>query len=251
MNRIFAVLAIFTLTLSSSAWSKDLFVEVGVAHVFIPDLGFDDNDNVEAVLDGLLPNACYTLAETTVERFEGNLIRIRQFAYKKVEGVCLQEEGLAEFQKIPVPYSKEVSLGQLEYGDYNVIFSNQGMPLARAFNVAMAPVSTVDTMAYAPVTDTYISAAVGEGAPARAVLTGYLTSSCMNLREDFIIERHGDVVVILPQVEISSDTMCLFYIRPFERVVDLGAFERGRYLLHVRSMNGKSVNRVFSAIEAQ
>ena len=56
-------------------------VEVPIQYVFVPKVGYDDNDNVQIVLDGFLPNSCYTMAGNMAEPTrDPRVFRIRQFA---------------------------------------------------------------------------------------------------------------------------------------------------------------------------
>src|SRR4051812_49114812 len=65
-------------------------IEVPVEVALSPVKGFDDNDNIQVVLYGKLPNACYGLDEYQVEKVSGeeNFYRIRQFAIKRTDGIC-------------------------------------------------------------------------------------------------------------------------------------------------------------------
>ena len=47
---------------------KQAEVEIPLRGVYIPKNGFDDNDRVEAVLAGELPNPCYTLDRAYAEK---------------------------------------------------------------------------------------------------------------------------------------------------------------------------------------
>jgi len=38
-------------------------IEVPVGHVFVPAVGYDDNDNIEIMFDGILPNGCYAVSD--------------------------------------------------------------------------------------------------------------------------------------------------------------------------------------------
>jgi len=70
----------------------------------------------------------------------------------------------------------------------------------------------------------------------------------MSLNEDIQTTKVGDVFVVLPGVKVAQNVMCLFVLTPFERKVSIGPVSAGRYLLHVRSLNGNAVNRMFSVV---
>jgi hypothetical protein len=244
------VLATMIFASASPAISAEpLEREIAVKAVFVPGEGYDDNDNVEIVIDGSLPNACFTLGRTETSVSEDMVITVRQFALRQADRVCIESE-LSDFALIPVPFSKDVALGNLSKGNYTINYKTGNTVTASAtFGVAEAPTETIDNMAYAPVSDAYVPAGFLVNAAGKAKITGYLTSSCMQL-DTFDVARDpaNGVIVVLPRVKQRLQGACLQYIRPFEKEIDIGNFAEGRYLLHVRSMNGKSVNRVFSVM---
>jgi hypothetical protein len=241
--------AVILITASPAISAEPLEREIAIKSVFVPGEGYDDNDNIEVVVDGTLPNACYSLGRTETSVSEDKVITVKQYALLQSDRVCIQSE-MSEFALVPVPFTKDVALGSLGKGNYTINFKNEANVVASSiFEVAEAPSETIDNMAYAPVSNAYMPAAIEVDAQGTARITGYLTSSCMKL-DDFQVARDATngVIVILPRVKQALSGACLQYIRPFEKEVDLGDFQEGRYLLHVRSMNGKSVNRVFSVI---
>jgi hypothetical protein len=77
-------------------------------------------------------------------------------------------------------------------------------------------------------------------------LTGTLNSTCTELDDQVEVVRQDDVYVVLPVMKVKPDVVCAQVLVPFSKKVDLGRLAPGEYLLHVRSMNGSSVNRVFT-----
>jgi hypothetical protein len=53
-----------------------------------------------------------------------------------------------------------------------------------------------------------------------------------------------DVTVLLPTIKVKRDVLCVQMLIPFKKSLDLGSVTPGIHLIHVRSMNGKSVNHV-------
>lgn len=224
-------------------------IEVPVGRVFAPPQGYDDNDNIEVVIDGYLPNNCYRIDKTEILRVAENGFSVRQYAVVDREGICASSGNLPPSFSNIVPFTIEASLGQLKSGNYQVTFSRGGASAAtRSFRVDRAASASVDSLPYAAVSNAYVGDIVRGDAGVQAMVSGVLTSSCSELNEEIIVRRIDDVVMVLPTVKTKPGMMCQFMLRPFERMVDLGKLEEGRYLVHVRSMNGKAVNRTFSAV---
>jgi hypothetical protein len=246
-------LAVLALTLSSSpsvAATNVEVVEIPIQRVFVPSVGFDDNDNIQLVVDGVLPNSCYTLAgQLTEPSEESDSFKIKQYAYKRHDDVCASEQTLPTHMKAVVPFSTEAWLGRMPIGDYNVLFDTGGGKWSkRKFNVQAALSPDVDNIPYAAIVNVYVGAAIPAGKPAEISLTGYMTSSCMELGE-FDVKVLDDVVVVLPKVNVRSGEVCKEVLVPFEKKLAVGPFQEGRYLIHVRSMNGRAVTQTFSSIK--
>lgn len=224
-------------------------VEVPVSQAFIPKEGFDDNDTVQVVLDGALPNSCYSLGEHTVTvNEEKKTVTVKQFAVRKKDGICAQNgANLPIDAQMMIPFQGDVLVGQLNKGEYSVNFQAQGGEKARRFDVTSAPATSIDNVRYAAVNNAYVPDVVKSGENVVARLSGILNSSCTQLAPEITVLKEGDVTVVMPPVVVTFNGPCLQVIRPFVRDLPLGpAGQEGRYLLHVRSMNGRSVNRVYS-----
>jgi hypothetical protein len=195
--------------------------------------GFDNNDNTQVMVSGYLPNPCYKAPEAK-SRVEGKRI------YIEVTGLRDDTPGRVCPQMI-VPFLEAVSVGVLPSGSYEVEV-NGGTQWAQhsVLTVSDARSSAVDDFFYANVE--YI-----ERRPdSRTVLlTGYQPTSCIRLREIRVISNERDAYAILPIMEQVSQACPLIYMPftyEFEVPRDLD-FER--VLLHVRALNGKSVNAIF------
>ena len=223
--------------------------EISVDHVFVPPTGFDDNDQVGLVLDGMLPNGCWEPSETEVTVEDEFVVKVRQFAIWSEKMLCAQPNNLPDFLDAQVPYTLEIPLGRMRAGSYTVRHKVGTSPASRDFAVDKAESASVDNHHYAPVENVYIKGGVVQkGRKGKAILTGNLTSTCMEISEVKIV-RQGDVTVVLPVVKDRSTegVMCAAMLTPFEAKVELGKFEtKGRFLLHTRAMNGRAVNRVFT-----
>ncbi|NCN27091.1 hypothetical protein GW915_05895 [bacterium] len=244
-----------TLVLGSQvalAEADSVLIEVGVQRVFVPLNGYDDNDTVEVVIDGYLPNSCYTLEQHVVERnAEDNSFSIKQYAVQQMGGLCAESNSEDPRLTTLVPYTNTIVLGKVDAGSYKVEFTPDRVSTQnRAFNVTQAPVTTIDTLPYAMVTNVQISDLVQSGNHIAAEISGTLNNSCYHFNDTVRVEKVDDVLVVLPTITVDMSQPCLMFVRTFSKTVDLGAYSADRYLLHVRSMNGKSLNRVFSVVDA-
>jgi hypothetical protein len=205
-------------------------VEVPLDQVFIPASGFDDNDFVEAVVAGELPTPCHRLDRLEVVKRNTAELRLKQWARLETSGPC----GDGDLPDGPVPFTSVVSLGGLAAGEYSLNYTAHAAGQARrAFLVAVAPTSQIDSHDYAAVTQ---------------IEMPDLISSCQKLKLPLQVSREADVLVLLPILEQSAtgdSSPCQPIRKPFQASFTLPALSRGSYLLHVRSRDGKSQNRVF------
>lgn len=215
-------------------------VEVPLQQVFIPNQGYDDNDNVEAVLIGELPNPCFTLADSTVEKM-GTGFRVRQFAWLSEEGPC----GSGDLIDDPVSFTSTVSLGMLTAAKYPIEFDRENASKGiRNFEVEKASTDSLDNFDYVALSNIEMKDEFYAPEAPTAVLTGFLPSSCAKLGE-LSVQRQKDVIVVLPIVETSDGPGCTKKKVPFRRTIQLGKLALGDYLLHVRGRNGKAQYHAF------
>lgn len=213
-------------------------VPIEAVDLFVPN-GFDANDEIVVVIDGYLPDSCFRLTrpDVSVER-ESKTIKVTQMA-RKFPGPCL----------VPlVPFTNIITVGALEAGDWTVT-TNRGIlnqNLHVSADTSGAGQFGPDSYLYAPV-DTVSVVAGGDGSFV-AKITGRFTNGCMKLDEVKVMQK-GRVVELLPILdeEAMRDSQCTTIEKPFTKTVKLPAeLEVGRNLVHVRSLNGNSVNTVFS-----
>lgn len=201
---------------------------INFKRVYVPE-GFDDNDNVQFVGEGIFSSGCYRYADTklTIDHAQ-KTIRIEPQAFK-YSGACIQ---------VMLPFDHTVDVGLLEKGTYSVIQGEGLLPIAQIV-VKEATTSEPDESLYAPISQALYQS---RGGANKVYLTGDFPSSCMKLVK---VETHvtADAIILQPIMEMGT-TNCLEAKTSFETVVNLSAVKAGRYLLHVRSMNGKSVNNL-------
>ena len=205
-------------------------VNVRVKTAFVP-MGFDSNDEVVVVLDGYLPDTCYKLGETEVKR-EKNTIQITQKG-KEYTGNCFD---------VTVPFTRVVRVGVLESGEYTVV-SNGGGEKSN-LTIKEATKAGPDDFLYAPVEQARV---VGKS----AILTGRMTNSCLKIT-DVKLNHTEKTVQVLPIMKLLNEEEagheCVVGEVAFEYTASLAELklDAGRHLLHVRSLDGQSVNTVFT-----
>lgn len=212
-------------------------VDIKPQRIFVPN-GFDDNDQVEVVTDGYLPDTCYRLRPTVV---------VVDVSTKKIsiqpkadifEGVCLD---------VTVPFTTVVPIATgVPSGTYEIAAYDGS--LKQSLFVAPAPTTTPDQYTYAPVEKVSVkNTALGAHT---AILSGRYTNTC-SVTETIKVTVTGQTLQVLPIMkQLEKDPMgnpCAAQERAFEEKVTLPKLATGRYLLHVRSLNGNSVNEVFNS----
>ena len=204
-------------------------VPAGFHTLYIPG-GFDSNDNVQFVGEGWFRSSCYRPATTDFKvDQQSKEIEIAPSAFEYY-GFCLQ---------VMLPYDRELNLGILNPGTYKI---KQNQEIVGEVKVAEAKVTTADEAQYAPINQAFIIKSEGVY---QYGIVGDLTNSCMYLdRVEVIVEPQ--VIVLRPIVGMQPRRSCRDGIFQFSKFGRLGDVKKGRYLLHVRSMNGNSVNSLVS-----
>ena len=201
---------------------------------YIP-VGFDTNDNSQLVAEGVFPNSCYKPVGTKVSVDHGEkVIRVYGRAYK-YKGACLQ---------MVVPYHREIDVGLLKAGTYKVVsvFDNQQKELGN-LQVAIATNSEPDDFLYAPVSQAYFSKADGKH---YITISGQFPQTCYKMRE-VVVRVQPNVLVVQPIAE-KTDDVCEERIQPYSETVEVKNVKEGRYLLHVRSLNGRAINNLIDVL---
>jgi hypothetical protein len=227
-------------------------IEVPLEAVLTPYRGYDDTNNIEIVLHGSLPNTCYRIDRYKVEKVNDRVLQIHQYAVKKNDGVCGEDNALPEHLKMIVPFTTVASLGRLSAEDYTYKYVDvEKKTIERTFNVKEAHKTTVDDYPYAAVSNVFAGDVVKKGQPISVTVSGVYTNSCAYLDDDsFKVEKQNDVYVVLPVLKMKSGVVCAQSLIPFSKNLVLNPPDKnGHYLVHVRSMNGKSVNSIVQAVQ--
>jgi len=222
------ILALFCLSLSQVAFGSEISAQIN--HIYVPE-GFDDNDYVQVVVEGSLPSTCFQLRATEVKKSELSETQylLRQTAVELNDTPCLQVES---------PFFQIMDLGVLKKNDYRLT-TDSGV--TTVLHVQKAPTTTQDDYLYAPIQDTFV---VGHN----LYLKGVFPSGCQTFKEVKVL-TYGDVIVVQPimgsySVQVNqSRPLCAAVETPFLRKVALPQVS-GKYLIHVRTANGRSINKV-------
>lgn len=193
---------------------------------YVP-IGFDDNDNVQVTVEGIFADTCHKIASSTPS-VSGNLITIRQTAYR-YGGICLS---------MLIPFTSTVDLGFLAPGMYAIIDDATGANLGE-LPVARSTTSAADDYLYAPIADAWVLASVGQRT---LVLTGSFSDRCTTMGE-VKVSYSERVIIIQPIAQRHTSRDCMGKTR-FRKEIALKTALEGVYLLHVRSMEGRAVNKM-------
>jgi hypothetical protein len=194
-------------------------------------IGFDTNDNAQLVAEGVFSNTCLKPANVkAVVSHRTKTIHLYPRAYQ-YDGACLQME---------VPWHKEIDLGVLETGDYKVInVTGKTTSDLGVMKVATATNSSPDDFLYAPVSQAFFEK---QDDRYFVRLTGEFQTSCLKMRE--VIVRVQDKVLVLQPIAEEVGDDCENRPHPYTEVVEVKGVNPGRYLIHVRSLNGKAINNL-------
>ena len=228
-------------------------MEIPVSQVLFPEKGFDNNDNVELVLDGNLPNKCTQLGETKVliDKATRNIV-VTQLAELRDIPDCKPTTTSAKIpqQKYPIPFTKVVGLGHLLVGEYTVVYRNSLGLSMKTLTIDETHVNTIDQINYAYISDAFIPAINKVGKELTLILTGVVFNSCEVFDPQVKVERVGDVFIVLPKVNPTGERDCFYAQKPIQGIVKLGKVDHGgRFLVHIRSSTGVSLNKVFSVVD--
>jgi hypothetical protein len=212
---------------------KQIESNVPVEHVYAP-AGFDSNDNAEIVVSGFLPNLCYKAPKSHVE-IKGDKINVGIKALKNLGGLSFCAD-------VIVPYIEIVNIGLLDQGKYKLaINENSQYEKKVEMKVAEASSNSIDDAIYANVSE--IEKVEGSR---KVILKGYNPSDCFELDKVEIVDNGVDVYSVLPKLKQVRD-FCPKKMVEFSYDFQVPEkLEADRVLLHVRVMDGKSMNALFN-----
>ncbi len=231
MNRLFTYLlaaaAVVTTSTSFADSTTSAPTQIGVTFdkVYVP-VGFDSNDHVQFVGEGMFKNSCYRPAPTTVAiDTVTKTIKVGPVAYE-YSGFCLQ---------VILPFDRVVDVGLLSAGTWQITQADDKKigEIVVKQNLTSEP----DDFLYAPVSQAYVRQA---GSRTNLFLNGTFPNECMTM-QDVKISTTDDAIMVQP-IAVMAQGACTGGPMSFTKLVKLPALKAGRYLLHVRSVNGNAIN---------
>ena len=221
------------LTVAQVQADTPISVIVQPEQIFVMN-GFDDNDNVELIVSGYLPTLCHQ-APTLKQRVEGHdvLLTLTALYFDQSNPFCTQ---------IPIPFLEVINLGMLEAGEYKVTV-NRDTPYESSefLHIAPAPTHEQNSFTYAQVE--YIEKEIGTR---NIILAGTNPSNCFELDRTVFMSNEKNAIAVLPILKKTSED-CAFVPTAFKYKIEVPkVLEKDKILLHVRRMDGKSVNTLFN-----
>lgn len=231
---------IATMLLSSVAYAQPSIILAPIDHLYIPE-GFDSNDSVEVVVTGAFSNPCYSKNKVDV-KVNGEVVDIKVTAISPDHRNLLSERNCPQ---MTVPFKEVVSIGNLQGGEYDVRV-NEGARHALADKMVIheASSNSVDDSIYAAIE--YVE----KKSAGEYVLHGLRYSTCMELDQIKVIPNKRDTLSILPIMKRVSENCPMKGVPVAYPVkLDFSGLKMKQPLLHVRTMDGKSVNSIVNLEE--
>lgn len=229
MKKSFVLPLLLFLSAAASAQTapSPKLVNVPLRTAYVPG-GFDSNDVVQFVVEGYFPNSCYRpgVASARVNR-PARMIEVSQTAFQ-YSGLCLEAI---------IPFDQVINVGVLEAGRYDIVQPGVRGRL-ETLNVRATVATEPDEYLYAPVSQALFQSRGGGAGD--VIVTGEFTLSCMSL-DTLRVSVEPRAIVVQPIAKVEPGQPCSNGVFPFQRSVSLRGAP-GRYVLHVRSMNGKAIN---------
>lgn len=230
LKKTFAVVGLLSSAIALASTPVEILIPV--EHIYVPK-GFDSNDNTEVVVSGYLPNLCHK-APKSVVTVKGSTIDIKIMALK-------YETSNPFCPEVLVPFVEPVNVGLLNKGLYDIVVNGESIYKKEAkINIDESTSNAVDDHIYANVD--YVEKTEGSRT---VTLVGYNPSDCFILDEVNSVSNDVDTLAVLPKMKQISD-FCPMKMIPFKYEMEVpSTLKMDKILLHVRAMDGKSVNTLF------
>lgn len=225
------------------ALAADISMEAApIENVYFPN-GYDDNDQVEIVLFGYLPNGCYKAGPVKVEVKDGNegekgQIDIEALMVHYDRELCTD---------ILVEYNETVRVGFLKAKEYKINLTQQPLMKVTTLTVAPSMRPERDDFTYLPVEQIELAKTTSGQ---EIILSGTLPfqrSRCIRPDTHKVTVDQG-VLVIQPIAKVEE---CEGQKKqPFEYRVPLKSDQQVKegMMVNVRTLNGRAVNKVYNRI---
>ncbi|MEY4064688.1 MAG: hypothetical protein RIR26_896 [Pseudomonadota bacterium] len=244
--RSLALSIVFAIPSAALAGSRPVLAPAPVQRAFIPE-GFDDNDNVEVILHGHFPNSCMKVGPVDVSiNADSRVVSLKPEVYAYESELCAQ---------VSIPFMQKVALGHLPAGAWKLELPEKLAYEPAPLVVHRARSAAPDDALYAPV-DEVVLIPESQGALHLVVVSGRWPEppegKCFELVR--VANRMGadNALVVLPIVEIKNEGQCKVSRNAQKSFVGSavvnGAISED-VLVHVRVMNGDSLNKFYEANE--
>ena len=232
MKTMFQLLAVLALSTGVAMASTPVEIMAPIDHIYSPK-GFDTNDNTEVIIEGYLPNLCHKAPSSTVS-VVGTKINIKVTALRYHPSNPFCPEAI-------VPFVETVKVGLLDKGNYDIVVNGRSIYEKQGqIAIAEATSNSIDEHVYAAVE--YVEKQAGSR---EVTLKGYNPSDCFVLDEVNVVDNGKDVYSVLPKMKQISD-FCPMKMVPFAYKMEVPTtLKKDKVLLHVRAMDGTSVNSLF------
>jgi hypothetical protein len=207
-------------------------VPAPVDHLFVPQ-GFDNNDNIEVVVVGKLPNPCFIRNKVDIKVVEDSI-------NVNITSLNNEDQGNENCAPMKVPFSEVVTIGNLQGGSYRIIVNGK---LEEKLVVAESGSQSVDDHLYAA--GQYIDLGLTGGLSGDALLVANSLSSCLELDHVEYISNGKNTFSVLPIMKKVSE-VCPEEKKRMEIPLkfDLNTIESAKVLLFVRSIDGRSIHSI-------
>lgn len=216
-----------------------------VERVFVPQ-GFDDNDNAEVIIQGRFPNACMKTGPVGAKiDLQSQTITLKPEVFVYRGEPCAQ---------VVVPFTQRVTFGTLTAGHWKIVVDQMPSINPLPLIVKRAQSATPDEFLYAPVEEVVLLPA-GLSNRQKIVISGnwpqFQGRGCFSLKEIRTRLGSDNTLVVLPIAEILPPEQCSPVStrkRVFQGSVVLDKQLNSDSLIHVRTLNGESLNKFFEGL---
>lgn len=224
---------LFLLIGTSAMAGTPIETAVPVDNIYSPS-GFHDHEESEVIITGHLPNLCHKSPKTKVRVVGGEIqINVTALHYLPSNPFCAT---------VLVPFVETVQVGLLDKGDYSIVV-NPGTPFERRGELGIEDYAS---SAIGDVIFANVSHVEKTGMNDRVILKGYNPSDCFELDEISYRHNKKDTYSVYPKMKQVSE-FCPRKMIPFSYEFEVPSdLERQKVLLHVKAMDGKSVNTIYS-----
>jgi len=233
--------SLLALLFSSAALAQPEVILAPVDHLYVPQ-GFDSNDAVEVVVTGTFPNVCYS-RNTVDVKVNGDIIDIEVTALAPDASKNSLNGKLCP--AMVVPFKEVITLGNFQGGEYEIrVNKSIQKDLNDKITIAEATSNAVDDNVYAAID--YVE----QNSSKDFILKGWKYSNCFELKEVKVVSNKKDTLSILPIMKQVSNH-CPMKGMPvaYPVKIDFNTIKVKQPLLHVRTLDGKSVNSIVNLEE--